>query len=77
MAVGKKQFDCRAVSDFSDRNVLPERIVAKRRWPGCVGSAMIFLALLKILLAIRAPRGGKGEPITFSAERMSRCRGTR
>ena len=73
MAVGKKLFTCRAVSAFRERNLLPEGSMAKRRWPGCVGSAMIFLALPTVLLVNRASREGKGQPITLSAERISRC----
>ena len=73
MAVGKKLFRCRAVSAFRDRNLLPEGSISRRRWPGCVGSAMILLALLTVLLVNRVSREGKGQPITLSAERISRC----
>ena len=65
--MGKKLFECRAVLAFRERNLLPEGSVAKRLWPGCVGSAMIFLALSKALLLNRASREGKGQPITLSA----------
>ena len=34
---------------------------------------MIFLALFKALLLNRASRGGRGQPITLSADRMTRC----
>ena len=33
----------------------------------------VFLALPRALLLNRAPRGGKGHPITLSAERITRC----
>ena len=73
MAVGKKLCECLVFRVFSDRNLLPEGSGAKRPWPGCAGSAIIFLALPRALLLNRAPRGGKGHPITLSAERITRC----
>ena len=73
MAVGKKLCKCLDLRVLIDRNLLPEGSGAKRPWPGCAGSAMIFLALPRALLLNRAPRGGKGQPITFSAERITRC----
>ena len=33
----------------------------------------VFLALPRALLLNRAQRGGKGHPITLSAERITRC----
>ena len=42
-------------------------------WPGWDGSAMIFLALLKALVSCRDSREVRGQPITFSAERITRC----
>ena len=73
VAVGKKLCECLVFRVFSDRNLLPEGSGAKRPWPGCAGSAIIFLALPRALLLNRAPRGGKGHPITLSAERITRC----
>ena len=73
MAVGKKLCECLVFRVFSDRNLLPEGSGAKRPWPGCAGSAIIFLAFPRALLLNRAPRGGKGHPITLSAERITRC----
>ena len=71
--MGKKLFLCRFFSVFIDRSLLPEGSGTKRPWPGCKGSARIFLALLRVLLLKRVSRGGKGQPITLSAERMTRC----
>ena len=48
-AEGKKLSLWRSVVAFSSRILLPEGSRVRSLWPGCEGSAMIFLALLSAL----------------------------
>lgn len=73
VADGKKLFLWREVLVLMDRSLLPEGSDSKSFCPGWEGSAIIFPARLRVLEANRSWRDGRLQPITFSADRMTRC----
>src|SRR4029434_3328005 len=72
-AAGKKLLRWREVLVLIDRSLLPEGSGTRSLCPGWEGSAIIFPARLRVLDAYKSWREGKLQPITFSAERMTRC----
>src|SRR4029434_8468958 len=71
-ADGKKPLRWREVLVLMDRSLLLEGSGTRSLCPGWEGSAIIFPARLRVLDASRSWRDGKLQPITFSAERMTR-----
>src|SRR4029434_9324174 len=69
----KKLLWWREVLVLMDRSLLPEGSVTRSLCPGWEGSAIIFPARLRVLDAYRSWKDGRLHPITFSAERITRC----
>src|SRR4029434_1242603 len=72
-ADGKKLHWWREVLVLMDRSLLPEGSVTRSLCPGWEECAILYAARLRVLDAYKSWRDGKLQPITFSAERMTRC----